>query len=136
MKTVGLDTLDGQAPTKRTRGDAMRSRPAFGAGRKPGWTGPRRGPRDAPGGDGLAGRDAGPEGRAQAEPGGGSGGLLLVVLVLGPFFWRVADDLIGGEQSAILATEFSLWVCILCPALLAAALVAGWMRAEVLNSSN
>jgi hypothetical protein len=54
--------------------------------------------------------------------------LLLVVVVLGPFFWRVADELIGGELIGDTATEFSLWVCILCPALVAAALVAGWMR--------
>jgi hypothetical protein len=53
---------------------------------------------------------------------------LLVVLGLGPFFWRVADDLIGGEHISDIATQFSLWVCILCPALLAAALVAGWSR--------
>jgi hypothetical protein len=53
---------------------------------------------------------------------------LLVVLGLGPFFWRVADDLIGGEHISDMTTQFSLWVCILCPALLAAALVAGWSR--------
>ena len=54
--------------------------------------------------------------------------ILLVVLALGPFFWRVADDLIGGEHFSDIATQFSLWVCILCPALVAAALVAGWSR--------
>jgi hypothetical protein len=54
--------------------------------------------------------------------------ILLVILALGPFFWRVADELIGGEFIGDTATEFSLWVCILCPALLAAALVAGWSR--------
>lgn len=54
--------------------------------------------------------------------------VLLIVLALGPFFWRVADDLIGGEHFSDIATQASLWVCILCPALLAAALVAGWRR--------
>ena len=54
--------------------------------------------------------------------------ILLVILALGPFFWRVADELIGGEHFSDMATQFSLWVCILCPALLAAALVAGWSR--------
>ena len=54
--------------------------------------------------------------------------VLLVILALGPFFWRVADDLIGGEHFSDIATQFSLWVCILCPALVAAALVAGWSR--------
>lgn len=54
--------------------------------------------------------------------------ILLVILALGPFLWTVADDLIGGEHFSDIATQFSLWVCILCPALLAAALVAGWSR--------
>lgn len=53
---------------------------------------------------------------------------LVVGLVLGPLFWRVADELIGGELIGDIPTEFSLWVCILCAALLAAALVAGWSR--------
>jgi hypothetical protein len=54
--------------------------------------------------------------------------VLLVVLAMGPFVWRVADDISGGEHWEDLATQLGLWVCILCPALLAAALVAGWMR--------
>lgn len=54
--------------------------------------------------------------------------ILLVVLALGPFFWRVADDLFEGEHMSDIATQFGLWVCILFPAILAAALVAGWAR--------
>ena len=54
--------------------------------------------------------------------------ILLMVLALGPFFWHVADDLIGGEHMSDIATQTSLWVCIACPALLAAALIAGWRR--------
>ena len=54
--------------------------------------------------------------------------ILLMVLALGPFFWHVADDLIGGEHIGDIATQTSLWVCIACPALLAAALIAGWRR--------
>jgi hypothetical protein len=54
--------------------------------------------------------------------------ILLLILVLGPFLWRVADDLIDGEFFSDIPTQFSLWVCILCAALLAAALVAGWAR--------
>ena len=53
---------------------------------------------------------------------------LLVLLGLGPFAWRVTDDLIGGEHWTDIATQTSLWVCVVCPALLAAALVAGWSR--------
>jgi hypothetical protein len=55
-------------------------------------------------------------------------GFLLMLLALGPFVWRVSDDVIGGEHWSDIATQTSLWVCLLCPALLAAALVAGWSR--------
>ncbi len=54
--------------------------------------------------------------------------LVLVLFAVGPLLWRVADDLIGGEHIWDLTTEVSLLVCVLCPALLAAALVAGWPR--------
>jgi hypothetical protein len=54
--------------------------------------------------------------------------ILLVLLVLGPFIWRVADDLVGGEFLGDTATQASLLVCIVCAALLAAALIAGWRR--------
>ena len=56
--------------------------------------------------------------------------LLLVLLALGPFVWRVTDDLIGGEHLADIATQTSLWICILCPAILAAVIVAGWARSK------
>jgi hypothetical protein len=54
--------------------------------------------------------------------------ILLVILAMGPFVWRVTDDIVSGEHWADLATQTSLWICILLPALVAAALVAGWMR--------
>lgn len=53
---------------------------------------------------------------------------ILVLLALVPFIWRVTDDLIGGELLSDMATQLSLWACILCPAVLAAVLVAGWSR--------
>jgi hypothetical protein len=56
--------------------------------------------------------------------------ILLVILAMGPFVWRVTDDVIGGERWSDMATQTSLWVCILLPAVLAAALVAGWLRRE------
>ena len=54
--------------------------------------------------------------------------ILLVVLALGPFVWRIYDDLVGGERVSDLVTQISLWACILFPAILGAALVAGWAR--------
>ena len=56
--------------------------------------------------------------------------LLLALLAFGPLAWRVADDLIGGEHISDIATQTSLWACILIPAVLAAFLVAGWSRAK------
>jgi hypothetical protein len=56
--------------------------------------------------------------------------LLLMFLALGPFVWRVADDLMGGEHWSDIATQTSLWVCIAGPAMLAAVLVAGWSRVK------
>ncbi len=54
--------------------------------------------------------------------------ILLVILAMGPFLWRVTDDIAGGEHWSDVATQGGLWLCILFPALVAAALVAGWLR--------
>ena len=54
--------------------------------------------------------------------------LLLVLLALGPFAWHVTDGLLGGEHMADIFTQTSLWICILCPVILAAVIVAGWAR--------
>jgi hypothetical protein len=56
--------------------------------------------------------------------------VLLLIVAMGPCVWRVTDDLAGGEHWSDIATQSSLWICVLIPALLAAALVAGWMRRE------
>ena len=54
--------------------------------------------------------------------------ILLVVLVIGPLIWWAVDCLIAGERLGDLTSQFALWVCILCPALVACALLAGWVR--------
>lgn len=54
--------------------------------------------------------------------------VLLLVMALGPFVWRLVDDIIGGEFFSDAATQFSLLCCVFCPALIAAFLVAGWAR--------
>jgi hypothetical protein len=56
--------------------------------------------------------------------------LLLALLAFGPLAWRVADDVIGGEHISDIATQTSLWACILCPVILAAFLFAGWSRSR------
>lgn len=55
-------------------------------------------------------------------------GILLAGMVIAPFAWRVADDLIGGEHLCDLTTQLSMLICVLCPALIAAVLVAGWRK--------
>jgi hypothetical protein len=55
-------------------------------------------------------------------------GLVLAGLGMAPFAWRLADDLFGGEHICDLTTQLSLLICVFCPALVAAVLVAGWMR--------
>ena len=54
--------------------------------------------------------------------------ILVLLLVFGPLIWWAVDNLIAGDRMGDLASELSLWACILCPALLAAAVVAGWLR--------
>ncbi len=54
--------------------------------------------------------------------------ILLVLLAVGPLVWWAVDNLIAGEHLGDLTSQFSLLVCILCPALVAAALVAGWLK--------
>ncbi|MFP5277892.1 MAG: hypothetical protein ACLGPM_12315 [Acidobacteriota bacterium] len=54
--------------------------------------------------------------------------VLMAVLGLAPFVWHVAENLIGGEHLCDVTTELSLLVCVFCPALVAAVLVAGWAR--------
>ena len=54
--------------------------------------------------------------------------ILVLLLVFGPLIWWAVDNLISSEHIGDLACQLSLWACILCPALLAAAVVAGWLR--------
>ena len=54
--------------------------------------------------------------------------ILLMVLVLGPLVWWAVDSLIADEHLSDVTSQFALWVCILCPALVASALLAGWVR--------
>jgi hypothetical protein len=54
--------------------------------------------------------------------------IFLVVLLLGPLAWWAVENLLGGSRMGEITGQFALWICILCPALVAAALVAGWLR--------
>jgi hypothetical protein len=54
--------------------------------------------------------------------------ILLVVLFLGPMVWCSVDRLLAAEKWRDVTCQLALWVCILCPALVACALLAGWVR--------
>jgi len=54
--------------------------------------------------------------------------IVLVVLGLGPLVFWAVDSLIAGEHLSDATSQLALWVCILCPALVACALLAGWVR--------
>jgi hypothetical protein len=54
--------------------------------------------------------------------------ILLVILGLGPLAWWVTYNLMSVAHVGELSCQLSLIVGILCPAILAAALVAGWAR--------
>jgi hypothetical protein len=54
--------------------------------------------------------------------------LVILLLIIGPLAWLAVDYFNSGGHIGDLTGEFTLWACILVPALLAAALVAGWLR--------
>ncbi len=54
--------------------------------------------------------------------------ILLVILGLGPLAWWVTYNLMSIGHVGELSCQISLIAGILCPAILAAALVAGWAR--------
>jgi len=54
--------------------------------------------------------------------------ILVVVLFLGPLFWWAVENILAEGHVSELVGQFALWACVLCPAVVAAALVAGWAR--------
>ena len=54
--------------------------------------------------------------------------ILMVILALGPLAWRLADELMAGAHLTDEAIQVCLLAFVLCPAILAAVMVAGWMR--------
>ena len=55
---------------------------------------------------------------------------IVILLLMAPLVWQVSDNLIAGEHLGDMTSQFALWACVLCPTILAAALVAGWWRSR------
>jgi hypothetical protein len=55
-------------------------------------------------------------------------GALVILLLIAPLLWELTDSLIAGEHLGDPGSQISMWACIVCPTLLAAALVAGWWK--------
>jgi hypothetical protein len=53
---------------------------------------------------------------------------LVIFFVVGPAVWWVADAVIEEEHLTSLVSEITVWSFFLSTALLASALLAGWMR--------
>jgi hypothetical protein len=53
---------------------------------------------------------------------------LLVFFIVGPPVWWVADTLIEEERLTSMVSEIAVWSFFMSTALLASALLAGWMR--------
>jgi hypothetical protein len=54
--------------------------------------------------------------------------LLLVFLMLGPLVWWAGETLLEEERLTGMTAQLSIWIFFLSGALLASALVAGWVR--------
>jgi len=55
---------------------------------------------------------------------------LVILIGLAPMVWWTADSLTDGQHLSGLPEQFSVWIALLGSALLASALLAGWLRGK------
>ena len=53
---------------------------------------------------------------------------LMILLALGPLVWWAAESLIAEEHLGGMASQRGVWIFFFCSAVLACALLAGWMK--------
>lgn len=56
--------------------------------------------------------------------------VLVIFFLLGPLVWWVGEFVIEEERLTGLTAQFSIWIFFLSAALLASALLAGWLRSK------
>ena len=56
--------------------------------------------------------------------------VVFILLSVTPLVWWTVDTVIADEHFNEVTGQIALWSCSLCPALIAAALIAGWMRSQ------
>jgi hypothetical protein len=56
--------------------------------------------------------------------------VVFILLGVTPLVWWTVDTIIADEHFSEVTSQIALWSCTLCPALIAAVLIAGWTRCQ------
>jgi hypothetical protein len=56
--------------------------------------------------------------------------VVFILLGVTPLVWWTVDTIIADEHFSETTGQIALWSCTLCPALIAAVLIAGWLHSQ------